>query len=120
MHCADIIECEGHFGKHGNCLTQALHEAAGSMQGWAEEESGDVDSPYGFRWLIIANESIAITPDYWSADFTLNVAAGQYFIITENDRGFVRLFSFDSEADARADWDLFMCAYGEWLGDDDE
>ena len=111
--------CQGHLGKYGNCLTAALHQSASSMAAWADEEGGDVASPYGFRWLIIAKEQITIKAGDWDGGFDLHVASGQYFILVENEQGFVRLFSFDTEDEARADWHLFDTFYGEWLGNDE-
>lgn len=113
--------CKGHLGKYPNCLTEALHQATASMIGFADEENGDVDSPYGYRWLIIAKEQITIKADAWDGGFDFHVAADQYFIIVTNDQGHVTLFAFDTEEQARADWAEFEAAYnGEWLGDDDE
>lgn len=120
-YCPPVIEgCKGHIGKYSNCLEAALHQCAAGMVSWADEEGGDVASPYGFRWLIIAKEQITIKADDWDGGFTFHVAAGQYFTITENDCGHVSLFSFETEQEARADWAAFEAAYGAWMGDDDE
>lgn len=115
-----IEECKGHFGKYSNCLESALHQAAGSMVGWADEESGDVESPYGFRWLVLMKEQTTIKAGDWDGGFDFIVAGDQYFIIVENGQGFVNVFPFDTEQDARADWAAFDAAYGEWVGDDNE
>lgn len=120
-YCSSLAgQCEGHFSKYSDCLTQALHQASAGMASWADEEGGDVESPYGFRWLIIAKDQITVTSNDWEGGFDLHVAGGQYFVIVENDQGFVRRFDFATEDEARADWHLFDTFYGEWLGDDDE
>lgn len=114
-HCELKFEgCRGHLGRYGNCLTAALHQAASSMVSWADGEGGDVASPYGFRWLIVVKEQITIKAGDWDGGFDLHVASGQYFILVENDQGFVHLFSFDTEDEARADFEEFVNAYAEW------
>jgi hypothetical protein len=109
-----LLECNGHLSKYDNCLTEALHESCSAMVGWADEEGGSCDSPYGYRWLILGHDSIEVKAFDWSGGFDIRTVPGTYLIITTTDQGFVYLESFDTADEAKAAYDEFDRLYGIW------
>jgi len=114
LRYCQVRQCNGHPPKYDNCLTEALHESCSAMVGWADEEGGSTESPYGYRWLILGHDGIEIDALEWSGGFDLKVAPDTFLIITTNDQGFVYMDSFDTAEEARAAYDGFDHAYGIW------
>jgi hypothetical protein len=111
MHC-DYVGCaERHIGKYDECVTEALHVL--SLEGFGES-TGDVDAHGYFTALTLDSPENVELDD----DRTVIVPAG-YYILSENDTGFVHFHRYDTNDAMLADFQVAELEYSEWLGDTD-
>ena len=109
---------------HDSTRDQILDQM--SLEGWANESDGNVESPTGYFSrisndvadivsIIDAFGEFAFSIDE-NFDFSLLVG---HFIIVTNSSGFLYVFEFGNEADTKREYDTLVSEYSTWLGDDD-
>lgn len=101
--------CRGHMGKFENCLAEAIWQWW--MNGWAADETGDTDlwGAYYALFIVAKSEWVCI-PD----GPTVTVPVGAYILVTL-ESGAVELWRYDTESDAREEFDAQDREYGIWL-----
>lgn len=110
-----VPRCEGHLGRHDNCLSEALWNLG---EDYADEHGGD-SSAHGYHMLFLFDSNTWISDLSTSAleyagtpDF--QVAQGTCVILTEVESGHVYLEGFDSPTEARGAFDDMIAQYGRW------
>jgi hypothetical protein len=97
---------ESRIGKYSNNVEAALHELAMDSDGFGDAES------FGFHSLVVLDESeraaLAKLGDGWE-----NFAA---FITVEDSQGFVHFHYYDTEEDARRE---FESAEADWIEEEE-
>lgn len=99
--------CPGHLGKFDCCRDEALYEL--TLSGF-DESTGDVEA-YGHHTLVMLVE-----PKPVDIQDGMRVVVPQgFYIVTQDNSGFVGVSSFGSEEEARAEFQRLDDEYGEWL-----
>lgn len=93
-----------------------------SLEGWANESSGHVESPMGF-FARISNypRDIEGIRDAFPEE-TRPVSDEEmtgHFLCRENDLGFWYVFTYDSEAELISEYRRLERAYSDWDSEDD-
>lgn len=106
--------CPGHLWKFSDCVAEAVYEW--SLDGSAVEQTGDVEFEGHFSLFIVPeDEPTRIDPGGDNRPVT--VPAGWYILYCA-DSGAVDLWSYDTERDARTEFELHDLAYSNW-GDEE-
>ncbi len=108
MSTCDETGCTGHLGKFPDCQTEALWTV--SLDSGQDEQTGSVDAHGWFALMIMTSDKPVELDD----GRTVTVPAGNYMVGT-NDQGFVWSWQYDTEAEARKDFETADNEYGEWL-----
>lgn len=101
--------CEGHLGKFPDCLTEAIWQL--SMDGGANETTGDATDWGAHFQLFTFTSEETVTVDNGP---TVTIPIGAYILVTYSS-GFVYLWLYDTEADAREEFDAQDREYGKWI-----
>jgi hypothetical protein len=100
--------CTGHLGKFSSCLDEAVWEL--SLDTVMDRETGRTEAHGHFTVMTFhADEEHKI-----QHGATVIIPAGWY-LVEENDQGFVWVVSYDNEADMIKVFDEHDQRYGEWL-----
>jgi hypothetical protein len=110
-------------GKFNSARDSVLYDM--SLQGWANESSGDVASNTGYFSRIsntapeLAEVERAFEEELQREGLNVGALEGHYLLV-EDDQGFVHVAKFDSEAEVKEEYDALDEAYGDWMdgGDD--
>lgn len=116
---------EYHATKYDSARDEVIALLADELEGYGmrDDTSGNVDAPTGWFALVTIPADIVWSP---AADFTGSAddVASEYgvtrdevigsHIVTHNSQGFVSVWSFDSEAEARAEFDRLAGEFAEW------
>ncbi len=99
--------CPGHsvMDKFPDCLTEALYG------GMFDAETGTVDGFGAWVGLVIQAEAETVNN---GTDTPVTIPTGTALIITENDRGHIRVEEFTTAEEAQAAYDEWERLYGEW------
>lgn len=103
--------CPGHssWEKFSDCVVESL------MHADADEVTGTVDW-HVWAGLYLVEETESITGrDGWSVD----IPAGTYAVITENDQGHVHMATYPTAEQAQSAFDQIDRAYGLWCEAED-
>jgi hypothetical protein len=100
-------------GKFNSDRDAYLHEL--TLMGWANDWAGDVESPTGWFALVINNddEVESIAQSFPAATALLDELTG-FFLVEENEGGFVNVEKFDSADEAREEFDRLSDVYSTW------
>lgn len=110
-------------GKYGNHIDETLYVM--SLEGWANESSGDVEAPTGWFARISINEQelpevvLAFMEDIQNIGLDTPSALLGHWLLRENSIGFVDAEEYDTEDELKAAYDELDGRYGEWLGQDE-
>lgn len=108
--------CQGHLGKFSNCLAETLHLL--TLYDGADEVTGTVEFR-GHYSLLLFPEDEKIGKDN-PLDHLLDTIPRGFYILHENDQGFVTLATYDTEAEARTVFDAADEAYSTWLESEED
>jgi hypothetical protein len=108
----DQADCRGHLGKFDDCLSEAIWEA--SLDGFCDS-TGDTECD-GHYCLVSFPENDTVTIQDGP---TVLVPAGWYIVETVNS-GAVYVTRYNTEGEAREEYDAADKRYGEWLDQDEE
>jgi hypothetical protein len=114
------------LGKFDNARDEFLYDM--TLNGWANESSGDSESPT--RWFALVIIERAELAEVWAAlddsrraMVSARESAGDLvgsFIVSTDSQGFVYVESFDTADLARAEYAARDAEYGEWIGEEDD
>jgi hypothetical protein len=93
-----------------------------TLDGWANESSGDVESPTGFFARISnADNEIAEIRDAFPEESAgiSNASIVGHFLCLENSQGLWSVIEYESAYLLERTYQEIDRAYGEWLGDDE-
>lgn len=101
-------------GKFDSARDEALYQM--TLEGWANQLDGNVEAPTGWFALIV-NEPADMLEIMQGFDFneSLREPLTGYFILIENDQGFVTVESFDNELAAAAQYTALLTEANEWF-----
>lgn len=102
------------LGKYATLLDHYL--ATMALDGWANDSMGDVESPGGFKSLVIVEPADLVEiADVFGAPVVGTIGN---FIVSEDSMGFVYVERFATPELAREAYGDACDAYSAWLGDD--
>lgn len=115
MNRCVVPGCEGHLGRHSNCLSEALWNLG---EDYANESGGDSEGP-GYAMLFMFHDSVWISDLDKGLFLTLGVpdfliGGGTFVMLTRANSAMVFMEGFTCEDDARAAFDAHDKAYGLW------
>ncbi len=102
-------DCPGHLGKFDSCEAEAIYEL--SMDDHANSV-GDGDW-HGWWHLCLLERDEVVTIDPDGEDRKVSVPAGNYILRTYTT-GAVSLWTYDTAAQAQAEWSAAQAEWIEW------
>jgi hypothetical protein len=118
--------------KYDSAAHEVISHLSSVTEGYGKEETGDSESPTGYFALVILDD----TCDLDFADTSTNYPRGDYVgevareygvtaddvkgahIVTTNEQGFVSVETFETEDEAREEYDCRAARFEEWDDDD--
>ena len=101
-------------GKYADLIEEWLHSAAIDSDGF-----GDVASPFGYIYRLVLNPEAKGREDSYLERKVCEWFT-PYFLVTENDQGFVFFHDYETVADLDAAYEALEGEYDEWLGELDD
>ena len=106
--------CQGHLGKFSDCRAEAVY--GWSLDGFADESTGTGDFEGHYALFIVPEpQNARVDPEQ---DRMVTVPAGHY-ILHESGTGSVSLWTYETEAEARAEFDAALDRYSAYEDGDD-
>lgn len=112
-HCDTKIvsgpPCDGHLGKFDNCLAEALWEI--SLEDHNSTGDGDFEGHYGLVVIVGGDEDYTVNSDGQAR--TVTIPEGNYIVRTWTTGG-VSIWTYDTPAEAEAEWHAAGGRYDLW------